>query len=134
MEEARGRVLNHIFVLGGRAAFCGRVGVRLVANGHLHGKPQTLLVNLPGRGHGRLSAVFAKKKKGQDGKGVSPDVRHCIPVLIVCRPDGYFIPFRTDVDHGAAHVVAVVVKGLADQTQELRKSSSSGGKRTETRN
>lgn len=47
MEEARWHVLNHIFVLGGWAALCGRVGVTLVANGHFHGKPQALLVNSP---------------------------------------------------------------------------------------
>lgn len=66
------------------------------------------------------------------GSDITPDVRHCIPVLVVCRPDGYFISFCTDVDHGSAHVVAVVVEGLADQTQELQNSSSSDGKWTDT--
>lgn len=131
MEEARGRVLNHVFVLGGRAALCGRVGVRLVSNGHLHGKPQALLVNSPGKGHRSVSAALAGVKTKNcpvEGNDVSPDVRHCIPVLVVCRPDGYFISFRTDVDNGSAHVVAVVIEGLADQTQELHNSSSSEGK------
>lgn len=131
MEEARGRVLNHIFVLGGRAALCGRVGVRLVANGHLHGKPQALLVNSPGKGQTSVSAALAggeSKNCPVHGSDITPDVRHCIPVLVVCRPDGYFISFCTDVDHGSAHVVAVVVEGLADQTQELQNSSSSDGK------
>lgn len=59
MEEARGRVLNHIFVLGGGAALCGRVCVRLVANVHLHGEPQPLLVNPPGTGHRSVSADLA---------------------------------------------------------------------------
>lgn len=63
MEEARGRVLNHVFVLGGGAALCGRVGVRLVADGHLHGKPQALLVNFPAKGHGSVSGEEKKKKK-----------------------------------------------------------------------
>lgn len=131
MEEARGRVLNHIFVLGGGAALCGRVGVRLVTDGHLHGKPQALLVNSPGRGHRSVSAApsgVKMKKRPADGNDVSPDVRDRIPVLVVCRPDGNFISFRTDVDHGSAHVVAVVVEGLADQTQELQNSSPSDGK------
>lgn len=65
MEEARGRVLNHIFVLGGRAALCGCVGVRLVANGHLHGKAQALLVNSPGKDTEASARLFRGCKNKQ---------------------------------------------------------------------
>lgn len=48
MKEAHnGTFLNNKLVLGCGAAFGGRVGVRLVADGHLHGEPQALLVNSP---------------------------------------------------------------------------------------
>lgn len=42
-----GRFSNDKFVLGGGAAFGGCVGVGLVADGHLHGEAQALLVNPP---------------------------------------------------------------------------------------
>lgn len=66
-------------------------------------------------------------------KDISPDVRHGVPVLVVCCPDGYFISFRTNIDHGSTHIVAVVIKGLADQTQELQNSWSSARKETNPR-
>lgn len=71
MEEARGRVLNHIFVLGGGAALCGRVCVRLVANVHLHGEPQPLLVNPPGTGHRSVSAALVGVKTGKNFESMS---------------------------------------------------------------
>lgn len=46
-------------------------------------------------------------------------------VLVFCGPDRYLIPFGSDVDDGAAHVVAVVVERLAHQTQELREQRTS---------
>lgn len=63
MEEARGHVLNHIFVLGGRATFCSRVDVRLVANSHLHRKPQSLLVNSPGKWYRRVTVALSGVKR-----------------------------------------------------------------------
>lgn len=90
----RGRVFSDdVFVLGGGAALGGRVGVRLVADRHLHGEAQPLLVH-------------------------PPYVRHGVPVLVVRRPHRDLVPFVADVDDGAADVVAVVVERLADQTQQ----------------
>lgn len=44
----------------------------------------------------------------------SPYRHDGLPVLAVARPDGYFVAFGPDVDHGAAHVVARLVERLAD--------------------
>lgn len=41
-------------------------------------------------------------------------------VLVVCGPDGYFVPLGAHVNDGSAHVIAVVIKGFAHQTQKLR--------------
>lgn len=95
MEEARGRVLNHIFVLGGRAALCGRVCVRLVADGHLYGKPQPLLVNLPGKGHRSVRAALAgvtngKKKKKKLSGGRNGRLTRCASL----RPGSRSLPSR----------------------------------------
>lgn len=49
-----------------------------------------------------------------------PYVRNGLFVLVVCGPDGYFVPFGAHVNDGSAHVVAVVIKGFAHQTQKLQ--------------
>lgn len=41
-------------------------------------------------------------------------------VLVVCGPHGYFVPFGAHVNDSAAHVIAVVIKGFAHQTQKLQ--------------
>lgn len=41
-------------------------------------------------------------------------------VLVVRGPDGYFVPFGAHVNDRSAHVVAVVIKGFAHQTQKLQ--------------
>lgn len=130
-RKGKRHALNHIFVLGGGAALCGRVGVTLVANCHLHGKAEAFLVNSPGkRTQKHHSGLQGCRKVYSQRKDVSPDVCHGVPVLVVCCPDGYFISFRTDIDHGSTYIVAVVIKGLTDQTQELKNSWSSARKET----
>lgn len=76
------------------------------------------------------SGLYRCKKLFDKWKEALPNVRHSIPVLIICCPDGYFISFCTDVDHGSAHIVTVVIEGLTDQTQELQNSSSSARQET----
>lgn len=69
--------------------------MRLISDGHLHGDPQELLVN-------------------------SSYMCYGFTIVIVGCPDSYFIPFCADVYHSSAHVVAVVVKGHSNKTQEFK--------------
>lgn len=55
-----------------------------------------------------------------------PYVRDGLFVLVVCGPDGYFVPFGAHVNDSPAHVIAVVIKGFAHQTQELQEEQLSG--------
>lgn len=50
-----------------------------------------------------------------------PDVCDGVFVFIVGRPYCYLVALGSDVDDGAAHVVAVVIKSLANKTQELKR-------------
>lgn len=50
---------------------------------------------------------------------VSPYVRYSISVLVIGCPDGDFISFCSNIDHSPAHIIAVVVKGLTDEAQQL---------------
>lgn len=52
----------------------------------------------------------------------SPYVYDCVFVLVVRRPYRDFVSFRSNVDDGAAHVIAVIVKSFAHQTQELKQT------------
>lgn len=49
-----------------------------------------------------------------------PYVRDGLFVLVVCGPHGYFVPFGAHVNDSSAHVIAVVIKGFAHQTQKLQ--------------
>ncbi len=49
----------------------------------------------------------------------SPYVRYSLSVLVVSCPDGDFISFCSDVDYSPAYIIAVVVKGLTDEAQQL---------------
>lgn len=46
-------------------------------------------------------------------------MRDSFSVLIVSCPDGNFISFGSDIDHSPAHIIAVVIKGLTDEAQQL---------------
>lgn len=37
-----------------------------------------------------------------------------VPVLAVARPDGDFVTFGPDVDHGSAHILACLIERLTD--------------------
>lgn len=60
-----------------------------------------------------LTDAETRGRRAADVRAASPYVCHGFPVLVVRSPHGYFVPFRADVDHGAADVVAVVVEGFA---------------------
>ena len=49
-----------------------------------------------------------------------PYMGDSISVFIACRPDSYFVPFSSDVDHSTTNVFAVVIKGLSNQAQQLK--------------
>lgn len=55
-----------------------------------------------------------------------PDVRDGLFVLVVCGPDSYFVPFGAHVNDSSAHVIAVVIKGFAHQTQKLQEEQLPG--------
>lgn len=59
--------------------------MRLVADGHLHGKAQALLVNSPVGGDTIRKGSFtnARTERAADVLAVSPYVRHGFPVLVV---------------------------------------------------
>lgn len=56
----------------------------------------------------------------------SPYVRDGLFVLVVRGPHGYLVPFSAHVNNGSAHVIAVVIKGFAHQTQKLQEEQSPG--------
>lgn len=55
----------------------------------------------------------------------SPYVCDGLFVFVVCGPYCYFISFGPDVNDGSTHVVAVVIKRLAHETQKLQEQQSS---------